>query len=240
MSYVMYRKLLLLTLSAAYLLVCCATVVAGDYENPIADEDSQLSECDLKNYVCRTLMRISRDETDSETSEDQENCKCEMCSSIWDESDGYSLTWTSYERRDQQFQYKFCSNITNTRQCQNETIAAQLITDVKRWNPRMDAVFCRCPRDEYWLDGWRRDNGVWSYIYTCYKPTCERRSPCVKHYFDYDGKTTAFEFECSCDNGFHCPTNQKLGDAFFTDIDSDEKFMYGYCERNNNRKYVEV
>ncbi|XP_064652493.1 uncharacterized protein LOC135503092 [Lineus longissimus] len=204
------------------------------YTDDEGDEDTdKLAACGGEAHVCQTLMRL----VTGEVMDEQPYCECTECSTTWDQYDKRSLTWTHHERRDWTVQYRFCGDITPTRDCKNNETAFHLETDVKGWNPRVKNGRCRCPHSTYHLLGWRKVGSVWRYTYRCDKEICGKHDPCVKHYVNKNGKTTGYKFLCSCEMGYHCPTSHPIDSFTATEMDKNgDRFVYDYCELNVERR----
>jgi hypothetical protein len=199
--------------------------------------------CPDVEHVCTSLLKM-----DGVLSTEQGSyCACKGCEDPpWNEDDKKSLTWYHFERNDWMVQYRFCEPLMPKHECHDpEEVAAVIRTDAKGWNPRIKKLYCSCPKNRYFLQGWTLVHGTaWDYHYTCDRPSCDD-NPCMKHYLTSEEdaeKTTGYKFLCSCADGYKCPTSQKHAadrkrekrDAPTKNTDNSGDFVYGYCERHTN------
>jgi len=201
--------------------------------------------CPDVEHVCGSMVKVQ----DREAQDEGSYCQCEGCTDpVWDENDDRAFTWFHQEKRHWQIQYRFCEPIIPRQTCRNnEEVAAVIRTDVAGWTPRIRKLYCRCPNNVYYLQGWNLvENMYWDYHYVCDRDVCHAEEPsgtedegdieddyipCVKRYQDKLGeRTVGYRFLCSCPDGFTCPT--KYEDDNLPEIEGEDNtgpYITGYC-----------
>jgi len=214
------------------------------WDGPVSHMSQSRAVCRDVESVCASLMKVG----DHVQHEDGEYCTCEGCdNAMWDENDERTFTWYHHEKKHWLVQYRFCEAI-RSKQCRagGSEVAAVIRTDFGTWRPRIKKLYCRCPDRKHYLQGWSAsEDKYWDYHYICQRTECANIDPkdsspvaCVKRYMDATGnKITGYQFQCTCAEGFSCPTTFENDDI--PDIEGEDHkgpFVNGYCVRNGSKQ----